>query len=169
MYQWSRCRCLRGLQPGEKPSGDLPILLYKRMAAFLGKNFSELWTAVNKAARWKEIERQEEYLTNRNYNYSDKNKRDVDKLIKILIVLTGFRNVCAHEERLYCYHTKHDLFAVVISMRYLLPDDWFLSFKKELIKIIERYTKNNFCFTENKFLKFMGFPENWKDIGDVKK
>lgn len=111
------------------------------------------------------------------------------QLSKILIVLTGFRNVCAHGERLYCYHTKqaipnltlhtklnlpkpvqeylcgkHDLFAVVISMRYLLPNDWFLTFMKELIKVIEQYLKRSSCFTENELLKFMGFPQNWKDI-----
>ena len=202
-------------------------------------------------------ERQEEYLTSSNYNYSNKNKRDIDRLIKILkrytegntdyhyinhasakygnvplwvsinaltfgnvsklymlsrydiqakismnyeginesqlskilIVLTGFRNVCAHGERLYCYHTKqaipnlmlhkrldlpkpekeylcgkHDLFAAVISMRYLLPNDWFLAFKKELIKVIGQYLKKTSCFTERDVLKIMGFPESWKNI-----
>lgn len=111
------------------------------------------------------------------------------QLSKILIVLTGFRNVCAHGERLYCYHTKqaipnlalhrklnlpkpkqeylcgkHDLFAVFLSMRYLLPNDWFLMLKKELIKMLEQYLKKTSCFTEKQVLQFMGFPENWKSI-----
>lgn len=202
-------------------------------------------------------EKQEKYLQINNYNCSNKNRRDIDKLIKILkrytegntdyhyinhastkygnvplwvlinaltfgnisklymlsqydiqakiahnfdginerqlsrilIVLTGFRNVCAHGERLYCYHTKqaipnlalhqklnlprpeqeylygkHDLFAAVLSLRYLLPNDWFLMFKKELIKVLAQYLKKTSCFTENEVLKFMGFPENWKNI-----
>ncbi len=207
-------------------------------------------------------EMQEEYLKSSNYNYSNKNRRDINKLIKILkrytegntdyhyinhastkygnvplwvlinaltfgniskfymlsrydlqakisinfeginesqlskilIVLTGFRNVCAHGERLYCYHTKqaipnlmlhkklnlpkpgqeylcgkHDLFAVVISMRYLLPNDWFLMFKNELIKVIGQYIKKTSCFTEKEVLEFMGFPENRKDITRYRK
>ncbi|OUQ63686.1 hypothetical protein B5E53_15605 [Eubacterium sp. An11] len=58
---------------------------------------------------------------------------------------------------------------VVISMRYLLPNDWFLMFKKELIKVIEHYIKKTSCFTEKEVLKFMGFPENWKDITQYRK
>lgn len=207
-------------------------------------------------------EKQEQYLQTEHYNYTNKNRRDIDKLIKILrrytnghtdyryinhaalhygnvplwvvmnaltfgniskfycfsrydiqakialnyegvnesqiskllIVLTGFRNVCAHGERLYCYHTKqaipdlplhkkmkipksgqeymsgkHDLFAVVIAMRYLLPNDWFLMFKRELIKTISQYIKRTSCFTEEEVLKFMGFPDNWKMITRYRK
>ncbi|MCD7957120.1 MAG: Abi family protein [Lachnospiraceae bacterium] len=116
------------------------------------------------------------------------------QIAKIMIVLTGFRNVCAHGERLYCYRTKqaipdlplhekmripkfgqeyacgkHDLFAVVIAMRYLLPNDWFLVFKRELIKTISRYLKKTSCFTEAEVLRFMGFPENWKTITRYRK
>lgn len=54
-------------------------------------------------------------------------------------------------------------------MRYLLPNDWFLMFKKELIKVIEHYIKKTSCFTEKEVLKFMGFPENWKDITQYRK
>lgn len=116
------------------------------------------------------------------------------QLSKILIVMTGFRNVCAHGERLYCFHTKqaipnlalhqklnlprpgqeylcgkHDLFAVVLSMRYLLPNEWFLAFKKELLKIIRQYLKRTNCFTEADVLKFMGFPDNWQSITRYRK
>lgn len=116
------------------------------------------------------------------------------QLAKILFVLTCFRNVCAHGERLYCFRTKQaipnlvlhsklniprlnqeymygkqDLFAVVLAMRYLLPNDWFLMFKKELIRIITRYLKSTSCFSEGEVLKFMGFPENWKTIARYKR
>lgn len=59
----------------------------------------------------------------------------------------------------YIYE-KLDLFAVVLAMRYLLPNDWFLSFKKELIKAIRQYVERTSCFSEKQILKFMGFPEN---------
>ncbi len=47
---------------------------------------------------------------------------------------------------------KHDLFAVVIAMRYLLSDDWFLELKKELIRTIDQYLKKTSCFTESDVL-----------------
>lgn len=117
-----------------------------------------------------------------------------NQLSKLLIILTQFRNVCAHGERLYSHHTKqaipdlllhkklnisrkgqqyiagkHDLFAVVIAMRYLLPNDCFLEFKKELVKEIGRYQKKSNYFSEKQLLEFMGFPINWKFITRYKK
>ncbi len=117
-------------------------------------------------------ERQEEYLNSNNYSNISKNKNGITKLIKMfeflpqnmqgticqdfgnvkknemikyLKVLTLYRNVCAHNERLFSYHTyidipdtllhkklgiskngskyiygKNDLFSVVIAFRYLL-------------------------------------------------
>lgn len=124
-------------------------------------------------------------------NYAGINESQISK---VLIVMTGFRNVCAHGERLYCYHTKqaipnlrlhqkldlpkngqeylcgkHDLFAVVIAMRYLLSDDRFLELKKELIRTIDQYLKKTSCFTESDVLRFMGFPGRWKSITRYKK
>ena len=80
-----------------------------------------------------------------------------NEMIKYLKVLTLYRNVCAHNERLFSYHTyidipdtllhkklgiskngskyiygKNDLFSVVITFRYLLPKTDFLLFKKQL-------------------------------------
>lgn len=117
-----------------------------------------------------------------------------NQLSKLLIILTQFRNVCAHGERLYTYHTqqaipdlllhkklkiqkngqeykcgKRDLFAVVIAMRYLLPNDWFLEFKKELVKEIDKYQKQSNYFTNTQLLNFIGFPVNWKDITKYKR
>ena len=117
-----------------------------------------------------------------------------DQLVKFLSILTHFRNVCAHGERLYTYRTKkaipnmplheklkigksgqeyvngkHDLFAAVIAMRYLLPGKWFLEFKKELIKVINGYLRKSTYFTEEQLLGFMGFPNNWKSITRFRK
>lgn len=117
-----------------------------------------------------------------------------DQLVKFLSILTHFRNVCAHGERLYTYRTKkaipnmplheklkigksgqeyangkHDLFAAVIAMRYLLPGKWFLEFKKELIKVINGYLRKSTYFTEEQLWGFMGFPNNWKSITRFRK
>lgn len=113
----------------------------------------------------------------------------VNDLIMYLQVLTHFRNRCAHIERLFSYNDlhdipdtalhkkmgipqkgtqyicgKHDLFAIVIAYRYLLPKDDFKEFKKELTKLIDKTVRKASTLTEDKLLKAMGFPENWKKI-----
>lgn len=116
------------------------------------------------------------------------------QLEQYLSVITKFRNVCAHNERLYSYQTKndipntalhaklsipqkgtqyvygkHDLFALVISFRYLLPNDDFIKFKKSLIMIISHYLHSQASISESELLKYMGFPTNWKTITRFKK
>ena len=55
---------------------------------------------------------------------------------------------------------KHDLFAVVIALRYLLPKDLFKKFKQELANLLSKHLSATSCYTEKEFLKYMGFPEN---------
>lgn len=116
------------------------------------------------------------------------------QLEQILSVMTKFRNVCAHGERLFSYHTKdcignlvihkklgismhkkqyiygkNDLFAVIISLRYVLSKDDFLKLKNELSKLIDKLLKDTSCLSENEILKAMGFPINWKKISSIRK
>ena len=116
------------------------------------------------------------------------------QLQQYLTVITKFRNVCAHNERLYSYQTnedipdtaihsklniskrgsqyisgKRDLFALVIAFRYLLPNDDFKKFKKSLVQIIRHYLKSSDAITEEELNKTMGFPNNWTDISKYKK
>lgn len=103
------------------------------------------------------------------------------------------RNTCAHNERLYCFHFdkdfpdtklherlrihkkgeqyiygKNDLFAAVIALRYLLPKENFIIFKKELTQCIEKYLSKSNRMNRNKLYKYMGFPKNWTDITKYK-
>jgi len=119
---------------------------------------------------------------------------DEDQLVKYLKVLTKFRNVCAHGERLFSFNTKddipdtplhqkleilkkgnmytcgkHDLFALVISLRYLLPNKDFLWFKTQLITAINRFLSASSALSEQELYRYMGFPENWKKISRYKK
>ena len=114
------------------------------------------------------------------------NEKNLERYLKIL---TLFRNVCAHNERLYSFRTqidfpdtmlhqklnipkkgnqylsgKRDLFGLVIAFRYLLPKQDFLEFKHALISIINKYIKNSGQISESSLLDIMGFPANWKDI-----
>ncbi len=116
------------------------------------------------------------------------------QLGQMLEVLTKFRNVCAHNERLFSYHTKndipdlplhrkmgipkngqqyicgkHDYFALVLTFRYLLPNDAFLTYKKQLSKLISSAVLDNGQLSALDVLRLMGLPENWKTITSYKK
>ena len=116
------------------------------------------------------------------------------QLGSMLEVLTKFRNVCAHNERLFSYNTKndisdlplhkkmqipqngqqyiygkHDYFALVLSFRYLLPNKDFLTYKAQLAKLIDKADRENRQLAGTDLLRLMGFPENWKKITAYKK
>ena len=111
------------------------------------------------------------------------------QLGQFLAVMTKFRNVCAHNERLFSYRSKdaipdmelhaklgipkgrglyqcgkNDLFAVVIAFRYLLPKQEFLVFKRALTTRIDNFLKSTTHISEEELLHAMGFPVNWKKI-----
>ncbi|MGN0483811.1 MAG: Abi family protein [Lachnospiraceae bacterium] len=117
-----------------------------------------------------------------------------NEMIKYLRVLTLYRNVCAHNERLFSYRTyidipdtiiheklciskngskyicgKNDLFSVFIAFRYLLPKEDFIQFKTYLVGLFKRYEKNSRNLDINALLKYMGFPYNWKEITRFRK
>lgn len=114
------------------------------------------------------------------------NEKELEKYLKIL---TLFRNVCAHNERLYSFRIqidfpdtvlhdkleipkkgnqyllgKRDLFGLLIAFRYLLPKQDFLEFKRSFLRILNKYTKSSRQIDEATLLSMMGFPSNWKDI-----
>lgn len=107
---------------------------------------------------------------------------------QILSVMTKFRNVCAHGERLFTYKTsdsigdlsthqrlnipmkrgkylcgKNDLFAIVISLRNVLSNQDFDLFEAQLSVLISDLI-NKTCLTEQEILSEMGFPSNWSAI-----
>ena len=119
-------------------------------------------------------------------NFGIINRKQMEQFLS---VLTKFRNVCAHGERLFTYRTidnisdlplhsklsipkngiqylngKNDLFAVVIAFRYLLPAKDFLAFKRRLIRLIDTTSGKLVHIDNEKLLKRMGFPPNWKNI-----
>ena len=110
-------------------------------------------------------------------------------LSAMLNVLSKFRNVCAHGERLYNYKTKksildlpihskiknynptskNDLFNVLICLKYLSEERDFTSMIKiidEMINVIIKALGKDYT---SAILKEMGFPKNWKDINILEK
>ena len=115
------------------------------------------------------------------------------ELIQYMKVLTLYRNVCAHNERLFSYKSrfdipnteihkkmklpqkgtqytcgKNDLFSVVITFRMLLSTEDFSQFKKSFNLIIKQYIKNTENISQKTFLQTMGLPENWNHISKYK-
>jgi abortive infection bacteriophage resistance protein len=117
---------------------------------------------------------------------NDFNKIGKSDLSKMLILLTKFRNVCAHGNRLFSYHTqdalldnivhknldipldnnlyrygKSDLFAAVIALKFLLSNEDFHLFYRDLKKLLKQYEPSE------KILFMMGLPDNWSSIIDI--
>ena len=112
----------------------------------------------------------------------------VNELGKMMAVMTKFRNVCAHNDRLFDFRTKdalldrniyerlqiqkekgrykygkNDLYAQVIILKLLLPDEDFHIFFYDLKACVKKYP------IHKEVLERMGFPENWERIGRIKK
>jgi abortive infection bacteriophage resistance protein len=119
------------------------------------------------------------------------NEKQLSSLLKVLV---KFRNVCAHGERLFTYKTldsipdlpihkklsielkgtqyingKNDLFSVVIALRYLLADNWYKEFIRELKSLIDKYLKKHESISKLDLHSKMGFPENWRQITRYRK
>ena len=149
-----------------------------------------LWVATN-ALTFGQISKLYQYIPNDiqykvSREFENVSERQLHQFIR---VLTSCRNVCAHGERLFSFkinetipdtilHTKlnipkhngqficgkHDLFGVLIALRYLLNENEFKALKLSLTKLI--YTALNNCphISLDKLLQQMGFPENWSKI-----
>lgn len=59
---------------------------------------------------------------------------------------------------------KHDLFSVVLGLRYLIGNDEFKKFKSSLSRLIRQVLKQCPHITNTHLLKEMGFPDNWEKI-----
>lgn len=111
-------------------------------------------------------------------------------LARYLNCMTLFRNVCAHNERLFSFKLikvefpdtpihkkmglptkgnqytigKKDYFGLVIAFRYMLSRKDFLQFKRNLKKLIDSYCRKSKHLTRSELLKQMGMPKNWETV-----
>jgi abortive infection bacteriophage resistance protein len=118
--------------------------------------------------------------------YPHVNEKSLENYLKCL---TLFRNVCAHNERLYNFrlqidfpdsvlhkklgvpksgtqytHGKRDYFGLVIAFRYLLSNDSFRDYKRALSKLIHQYCRQSSRIKKENLLYTMGLPDNWEKI-----
>lgn len=154
-----------------------------------------LWVAAN-ALTFGQISKMYQYATTDirakvSLNFANMTEVQLHQFIRIL---ASCRNVCAHGERLYSFQVneaipdmplhsklqlpqkkgqyiigKKDLFAVVIALRYLIPNEEFKVFRKNLALLIKDVLKKCPHLTEDQLLKEMGFPKNWVKITRYKK
>ena len=154
-----------------------------------------LWVATN-ALTFGQISKMYQYATTDirakvSINFANITESQLHQFIRIL---ASCRNVCAHGERLYSFQVneaipdmllhqklqlpqkkgqyiigKKDLFAVVIALRYLIPNEEFKVFRKNLALLIKDVLKKCPHLTEDQLLKEMGFPKNWAKITRYKK
>ncbi|MBQ9886306.1 MAG: Abi family protein [Lachnospiraceae bacterium] len=165
---------------------DYDFLIYQRRVY---QNVP-LWVLVN-AMTFGQISKMYAFLpasirSKISHNYVHVSERELEQYLKVLVL---YRNVCAHNERLFSHKVyseipntklhlklnipqtgtqylmgKKDLFCIVIAFRYLLSKDDFKEFKKELIRSIDKCLSQSHCISELKLLNAMGFPANWKEI-----
>lgn len=106
----------------------------------------------------------------------------------MLAVMTKFRNVCAHNDRLFDFGTKdalcdmklherlslsresgrymygkNDLFAQLIILKLLLPEDELKALFHELKACFRKHP------VHKEVLDKMGIPKKWEKIGRIKK
>ncbi len=107
-----------------------------------------------------------------------------------IVTLSSFRNLCAHDDRIYCSkivnnipdteyhellnieknengnynHGKHDFFSLLIVFKILLPSDDFSNlFNKVRGRLWSLKSKIN-SDSYNKVLYLMGIPSNWEEL-----
>lgn len=117
-------------------------------------------------------------------------------LANMLDLLTRFRNVCAHNERLFDYRYmkgaipdtsiharllgpkpvhrpyakgKSDLFAALICLKYLLDDSEFISLVDEIQNQLDVLLHKTALLRLPDMLAYMGFPPHWQDIKSLPK
>ena len=154
-----------------------------------------LWVAMN-ALTFGNVASMYQYCTSDirskiSHNYANVTEVDLHRFIRII---AKCRNVCAHGERLFQFHSrvagpntllhkklsvpqnngsynsgKHDLFAVVIAMRYLLSNTEFKKFKSALKKEIEVVLIKCPHLSRADLYSYMGLTNNWNNITRYRK
>lgn len=160
--------------------------------AHYAKNYHNvpLWVAMN-AVTFGQLSAFYQYMPNKIQvkvskhfpGYSEK------QLHQFITIVAKCRNVCAHGERLYNFRTsdtipdtllhkklgismrngsyilgKQDLFAIVLSLRYLIDNKEFKDFKASLNRLIRQVLAHCPHITKEQLLKEMGFSDNWEKI-----
>ena len=119
---------------------------------------------------------------------------DPDTFSNYLVILSNYRNLCAHEDIVFenrtqrliddtKYHRilkidimndeyiygKNDLFALIIIIKQMLKDNEVKDMALEIEKLLQNLEYNVKSIPIEKILDRMGFPKNWMDIVTIDK
>ena len=119
---------------------------------------------------------------------------DPDTFSNYLVILSNYRNLCAHEDIVFenrtqrliddtKYHRilkidimndeyiygKNDLFALIIIIKQMLKDNEVKDMALEIENLLRNLEYNVKSIPIEKVLDRMGFPKNWMDIVEIDK
>ena len=125
-------------------------------------------------------------------NIADVYNLDSETLNNYLVLLSNYRNLCAHEDIVFenrtqrlisdtKYHRllkipitndeyiygKNDVFALIIVMKQMLKNDEFKNMALEISHALKNLEINLVSIPINKVMDRMGFPTNWEEIINV--
>lgn len=124
-----------------------------------------------------------DFATNYNRDYQSTEHITPEMIMNVLKVSNFFRNVCAHEERLYSFKVHHPpknrqfssilnipashlsdgkLFTLVALLKIVLPKNEHKQLVIELGNLINDYQGKFGSVSFNDILDSMGFPQNWR-------
>ena len=117
---------------------------------------------------------------------------DVDTLANYLTILSNYRNLCAHEDIVFCnktqrevedneYHKllhipimddeyiygKNDVFALILVLKRMLSKEEFSNFIEEVKHNIDNLDLNLHSIKIDKVLDNMGFPKNYYELKNI--
>ena len=117
---------------------------------------------------------------------------DVDALANYLTILSNYRNLCAHEDIVFCnktqrevedneYHKllhipimddeyiygKNDVFALILVLKRMLSKEEFSNFIEEVKHNIDNLDLNLHSIKIDKVLDNMGFPKNYYELKNI--
>lgn len=171
---------------------DIASAIYKKPYInhyMLNYGFVPLWVLVNSMSLgrlsnfYSLMNQSVRVKVSMNWNISDGH---LDQYIKLM---SYFRNLCAHDERLYNakyyqdipdtnYHStlnisiinsryqngKNDIFALLITMKVLLSEEDFNTLCNKVNGRLMSISTKLKCISFDMILDAMGFPSNWLDI-----
>ncbi len=119
---------------------------------------------------------------------------NIDTLSNYIIILSNYRNLCAHEDIVFenrtqrtiadtRYHRllnidivddeyiygKNDVFALLIVIKQMLKDDEVTNFILEIRKLFNNLEYNLRSIPITKVYDRMGFPVNWEELAKIEK
>lgn len=107
------------------------------------------------------------------------------QLSTILYFLSSVRNRCAHDERLYCFHShvsigannyhayfhsknKNGYFSVLIAFKMLLPREEYTAYQRKVEGLLNELNRQLKSIGISKIRAAMDLPSNWKKLSSLK-